>query len=68
MVVAKLAAGDVSRQRDEIEAIRARVRGIDVLHGVEVDIMQDGSLDFDDEVLEGFDIVLASLHDRRRRR
>jgi DNA polymerase (family 10) len=28
-----------------------------------VDIMPDGSLDFDDDQLEGFDIVLASLHD-----
>ena len=59
----RLAASDVSKQRGEIEAIRARVRGIDVLHGIEVDIMQDGSLDFDDEVLDRFDIVLASLHD-----
>ena len=39
------------------------VPGIEVLHGVEVDIMPDGSLDFDDELLAGFDIVLASLHD-----
>jgi DNA polymerase (family 10) len=30
---------------------------------VEVDIMPDGSLDFDDEQLRTFDIVLASLHD-----
>ena len=59
----KLAEEDVPRQREEIEALRARVRGIEVLHGIEVDIMPDGSLDFDDEVLEGFDIVLASLHD-----
>lgn len=59
----RLAASDASNQRDEIEAIRARVRGIDVLHGIEVDIMPDGSLDFDDEVLNEFDIVLASLHD-----
>jgi len=59
----RLAASDVANQRDEIEAIRARVRGIDVLHGIEVDILQNGRLDFDDEVLDGFDIVLASLHD-----
>ena len=58
-----LAAGDVSRQREEIDAIRADVRDIDVLHGIEVDIMRDGSLDFEDAVLAGFDIVLASLHD-----
>lgn len=59
----KLAVADVARQREEIEQIRARLRGIEVLHGIEVDIMHDGSLDFDDEVLSRFDIVLASLHD-----
>lgn len=58
-----LAAGDIARQREEIEAVRARTRDIAILHGVEVDIMQDGSLDFTDDVLIGFDIVLASLHD-----
>jgi DNA polymerase (family 10) len=58
-----LTATDIAKQRDEIIALRARVRGIDILHGVEVDIMADGSLDFDDHLLEGFDIVLASLHD-----
>jgi len=59
----KITARDIPRQRDEIVAHRARVPGVQVLHGVEVDIMHDGSLDFDDELLEGLDIVLASLHD-----
>ena len=59
----KLAAADVARQREEIETLRSRVRGIEIFHGIEVDIMPDGSLDFGDEILEGFDIVLASLHD-----
>ncbi len=58
-----LRASDVSKQRDKIERLRATVPGIDILHGVEVDIMPNGSLDFDDEILAGFDIVLASLHD-----
>jgi DNA polymerase (family 10) len=58
-----LAAGDIARQRTEIQELRGKVRGIEILHGVEVDIMSDGSLDFDDELLEGFDIVLASLHE-----
>ena len=58
-----LAGDDIPHQRKEVEGIRARVRGIEVLHGVEVDIMPDGTLDFDDEQLRGFDIVLASLHD-----
>jgi DNA polymerase (family 10) len=58
-----LAAGDIAKQRGEIHDLRAKVRGIEILHGVEVDIMSDGSLDFDNELLEGFDIVLASLHE-----
>lgn len=58
-----LTVADVPKQRAEIDALRASVSGIDILHGVEVDIMQDGTLDFPDHVLEGFDIVLASLHD-----
>jgi DNA polymerase (family 10) len=58
-----LAVADVPTQRAEIELLRTRFTGIEVLHGVEVDIMPDGTLDFPDDVLEGFDIVLASLHD-----
>jgi DNA polymerase (family 10) len=58
-----LAEADVPKQRAEIDALRARMPGITVLHGVEVDIMPDGTLDFPDDVLRGFDIVLASLHD-----
>lgn len=58
-----LSAEEVPKQRNEIDHIRSRVRGIDVLHGIEVDIMHDGTLDFDDEQLRPFDIVLASLHD-----
>ena len=59
----KLALEEVPQQREEIESLRRKLTGIDILHGIEVDILGDGSLDFEDEVLEGFDIVLASLHD-----
>lgn len=59
----KLALEDVPRQRDEIDQLRSRTTGIHILHGIEVDILKDGTLDFDDDVLAGFDIVLASLHD-----
>jgi DNA polymerase (family 10) len=60
----KLSAADVPRQRDEIDAVREAVPDVTVLHGVEVDIMHDGSLDFEDAILDQFDVVLASLHDR----
>jgi DNA polymerase (family 10) len=59
----KMAAADIAGQRKEIEELRERLTGIEILHGVEVDIMKDGSLDFGDDVLTQFDIVLASLHD-----
>ena len=54
----------VKRQADEIAATRERYPEIAVLHGCEVDILPDGRLDFPDRVLERFDIVLASLHER----
>jgi DNA polymerase (family 10) len=59
----KVAAADVPRQREEVDAVRQKFPALQILHGIEVDIMHDGSLDFDDELLSGFDIVLASLHD-----
>jgi DNA polymerase (family X) len=61
----KLLALEIPIQRQEIETVRARMPGIHVLHGIEVDIMGDGSLDFTDEQLSGFDVVLASLHDHQ---
>jgi DNA polymerase (family X) len=59
-----LALDDIARQREEIDGLRERFSGMAILHGVEVDIMPDGRLDFDDAILETFDIVLASLHER----
>ncbi|WP_395138431.1 PHP domain-containing protein, partial [Armatimonas sp.] len=37
-------------------------RGLAILSGLEVDILKDGTLDMDDEVLEKLDIVVASVH------
>ena len=57
-----LAADAVSRQAEEIAAVRQRCPGIAILHGCEVDILSGGALDFPDSILARFDIVLASLH------
>jgi DNA polymerase (family X) len=35
-----------------------------ILKGIESDILADGSLDYEDDVLEGFDFVVASIHGR----
>ena len=56
----------LAQQRDEIERLRERHPQITILHGIEVDILADGRLDFADPILEGLDIVLASLHDAAR--
>ena len=46
----------------EIREIEARVGGIKILCGTEMDIRADGSLDYSDEVLVGLDWVVASVH------
>jgi DNA polymerase (family 10) len=56
----------LARQRDEILRLRNRYPGIAILHGIEVDILPDGRLDFPDAVLAQLDLVLASLHDAAR--
>jgi DNA polymerase (family 10) len=40
--------------------------GIALLHGTELNIAPDGSLDWDDEFLAGFDVVVASVHSQLR--
>jgi DNA polymerase (family 10) len=59
-----LSIDGVKRQAEEIATARDRYPDITILHGCEVDILPDGRLDFPDRVLERFDIVLASLHER----
>ena len=60
----KLSVDSAKRQADEVAALRQQFPDITILHGCEVDIGLDGQLDFPDRLLERFDIVLASLHER----
>lgn len=48
----------------EIKAARKKVKGIEIWAGTEVDILGDGELDYPDDILRRFDIVLASIHSR----
>src|SRR5262249_16803072 len=50
------------RQRRAIESLRRQIKGITILHGAEVDILDDGGLDLDDETLAELDIVIAAVH------
>lgn len=49
-------------QQAEIRALNRELDGFRVLHGTEMDIRNDGSLDFPDEVLAQLDVVVASIH------
>jgi DNA polymerase (family 10) len=49
-------------QAKEIEQVRKRVSGIAVLRGIEVDILEDGSLDLANDTLSDLDWVVASAH------
>ena len=52
-------------QRSELRQPE-RSAGIALLHGTELNIAPDGSLDWDDEFLAGFDVVVASVHSQLR--
>jgi DNA polymerase (family X) len=52
----------VRDQLKEIDALNKRLKGIHVFKGTECDILEDGRLDFDDELLKSFDYVVASVH------
>lgn len=57
-----LDAERLARQGEEIERIRERVRGIEILKGIEVDIREDGRLDLPDRVLARLDLVVGAMH------
>ncbi len=66
-VVRNLSLEDIERQRAEIKALNEELAGrIVVLHGLEANIGMEGELDYPDEVLTGFDLVVASLHHQLR--
>jgi len=56
--------GRAAQHIERIHAARQKVSGIEIWAGTEVDIMGDGSLDYSDELLKQFDIVVASVHSR----
>ncbi|MDE3000444.1 MAG: DNA polymerase/3'-5' exonuclease PolX [Gemmatimonadota bacterium] len=54
----------VRAQWEEIDSVNDELDDIRVLKGIEVDILGDGRLDFEDEFLSEFDLVVASVHSR----
>ncbi|MBC2163499.1 DNA polymerase/3'-5' exonuclease PolX [Listeria booriae] len=57
-----LTEGRIRKQQEEIRALNAKYAEIEILSGIEMDILPDGSLDFDDSLLQDLDFVIASIH------
>src|SRR3981081_2938885 len=65
-VVNGLDAERLLAQSREMAEVQAQVPGVALLQGIEVDILEDGSLDLPDMVLELRDVVIASPHVKLR--
>ena len=65
-VVHGLDAERLVAQSREMTEVQSQVEGLALLQGIEVDILEDGSLDLPDAVLEILDIVIASPHVKLR--
>jgi DNA polymerase (family 10) len=59
-----LTPDDLLRQADEIDEANARLTGIQVLKGIEADILVDGRIDYAEDVLARLDFVIGSIHSR----
>ncbi len=57
-----LTADRLREQRKEIERLNKLYDDITILAGIEMDILPDATLDFDDEVLEELDLVIGAIH------
>ncbi|MFC4912676.1 PHP domain-containing protein [Actinomadura gamaensis] len=61
-----LSADRLRRQLDVVAELNAELAPFRVLTGIEVDILSDGSLDQDPDLLERLDVVVASVHSKLR--
>jgi DNA polymerase (family 10) len=59
-----LDAARLARQCDEIDSLNGELKGITLLKGIEVDILEDGSLDLPDDALGRLDLVVGAVHSK----
>jgi len=57
-----LSIEDIEKQQKEIEILNKLYKPFQILKGIECDIKSDGSLDYPDEILASFDVVIGSIH------
>jgi len=54
----------LAKQIDEIDRLNRELRGVTLLKGIEVDILEDGTLDLPDSILARLDLVIGAVHGR----
>ncbi|MCB9300876.1 MAG: DNA polymerase/3'-5' exonuclease PolX [Lewinellaceae bacterium] len=54
------------QQWEEIDALNQELAPFRIFKGIESDILNDGSLDYDEDILKGFDFIIASVHSNLR--
>lgn len=52
----------IATQHQLVDELNAKLAPFRIFKSIEADILSDGSLDYDDEILAGFDLVIASVH------
>src|ERR1700744_5644916 len=52
----------VLQQHEEIDHLNKKIKDFHIFKGIESDILNDGSLDYPDEILKKFDLIVASVH------
>jgi DNA polymerase (family X) len=59
-----LTAERLLKQIDEIDELNEKIEGITLLKGIEVDILEDGTLDLPDSILAKLDLVIGAVHSK----
>jgi len=52
----------ILQQQEEIDHLNKKLDGFKIFKGIESDILNDGSLDYPEEILKKFDFIVASVH------
>jgi DNA polymerase (family 10) len=61
-VAGGLSYADLKKKKREIDKLNEKLKPFRILYGTEVDIGSDGKIDYKDDVLKEFDIVVGAVH------
>lgn len=57
-----LSVAELKKKKQEIDKINKGLKNFKILFGTEVDIGSDGKIDYQDQILKEFDVVVAAIH------